>query len=209
MTTVFNWAVFVTATGASPKDFNRALLLLQDFEFEDYPPDNGWVMFSSNQVPTAASEPTRLPIEPEVRHNDFAGMSLADINTFVRENGEKLEGINISGSNWAVIDQRGLETSTCLVCEKYYDDDGNLTDDFRACRLPNEPAWSMITSLSTGQMMFEDYIDDEAGVQDDGSWRWATFPRPPNALTEGPEAAEVMALRQEVYDELKAGGYVD
>ncbi|KAJ7069217.1 hypothetical protein C8F01DRAFT_1015022 [Mycena amicta] len=212
-----NWAIFLTATRAPPKTLNRALLFAQDFEFNEYPSDYGWVVLTSKNLPTTAPEPTRLPIDPEITHSDFAGMSLAEINAFVRENSEELEGINMSNFNWLVIDQRGLETSTCIVVEQYYDpgdeddpaSEGKHTDEFRACRLPYEQAWSMISNLSIANMGFEDFVDEYAGELEDGSWRWASFPpesEPNEVIAAGQVAAE--RQRREVYNELKADGYV-
>ncbi|KAJ7653913.1 hypothetical protein DFH06DRAFT_1330009 [Mycena polygramma] len=49
-------------------------------------------------------------------YNDFALVSLAEINSFVRANEEPLEDLDVSSMEWLIIDQKGLETSTCLVC---------------------------------------------------------------------------------------------
>ncbi|KAJ7290941.1 hypothetical protein C8J57DRAFT_1044922, partial [Mycena rebaudengoi] len=79
---------------------------------------------------------------------------------------------------WFVIDPKGLETSTCLVYE--YADGGDEEEEesekkpaqFRACRTPYEHAWNMFSNLDVANMGFEEFIDEDKGVQEDGSWEW-------------------------------------
>ncbi|KAJ7732800.1 hypothetical protein DFH07DRAFT_846252 [Mycena maculata] len=206
-----NWPIFVTAAHASPKALNRALLLIQDFEYTKYPGDSTWVLLSSKELPSAPTAATALPLPPGGSTvNDFASMSLADINAFVRARDAALETADLSGLDWLVIDQTGLETSTCLVCERYYDDgeDGGEegpTDEFRACRVPYEEAWIMIQNLHVGNMGFEEFVDEEAGVQADGSWK----ARASEPSAEDAGRSETELERDKALQELRYGGYAD
>jgi hypothetical protein len=161
---------------------NRAFLLIQDFQFSEYPIDSQWTLLISKDLPSTAPGATPIPL-PDVTNNAFASMSLADINAFVRANEDGLSGIDVSSGDWVIIDQKGLETSTCLVCEQVYDfngeedgQTGGLTREFRACRIPYEVAWGMIANLDIANTNFEDWVDEEAGVQEgDLIWKWRSF----------------------------------
>ncbi|KAJ7437203.1 hypothetical protein B0H11DRAFT_2108118 [Mycena galericulata] len=210
------WMVFVTAPRVSTKALNRALLLIQDFEFTDYPGESSWVLLSSKILPSTPVEATVLPVS-DIPANDFASMPPADINTFIHANDAALTALPVSTSNWLIIDQKGLETSTCLVCEQYYnyeeDEDGDggeegLTDEFRACRIPYEEAWSMISNLDIANMGFEDFVDEDAGPEEDGSWKWVSFPPDTNDDETGGKS-EVEVKRERALKELRDGGYAD
>ncbi|KAJ7613663.1 hypothetical protein DFH06DRAFT_1242534 [Mycena polygramma] len=176
-----NWAVFITAVRATPKVLNRAFLLIQDFEFGDYPATEGWTLLASKRLPTKPRPATSLPLPESIARNEFASMSLNEINTFVRTNEAKLEKADISHGNWLVIDQKGLETSTCVVCDQVYEDDegegeeSGVTDQMRACRIPYEKAWAMVSNLDIANMSFEDFVDEDRGEQADGTWNWQSF----------------------------------
>ncbi|KAJ7681365.1 hypothetical protein B0H17DRAFT_65454 [Mycena rosella] len=139
-------------------------------------------------------------------------MSLADVNTFVRAHTSALRRTDLSDADWLVIDQKGLETFTCLVCEQYYDpgedEDGGegMTDEFRACRIPYEVAWLMIKNLHVGKVEFEDWVDEDAGMQDDGSWRWKSFP-PYSQEGDAPSVEDIKRVK--ALQELRDGGHVD
>ncbi|KAJ7304858.1 hypothetical protein DFH08DRAFT_976458 [Mycena albidolilacea] len=170
---VANWAVFVT-TKPSAKALNRALLLIQDFEFTEYPDESLWVLLTSKQLPSKDPGPKFLPVPDINGNNDFAPMSFTEINV-----------------NWLVTHQRGLETSTCLVCEQayYYDPGGGgsvagLTSEFRACRILYEPAHGMIVNLEISNMGFEEFMDKKAGEQEDRAWKWRSFPPDTNTYLE-------------------------
>ncbi|KAF7288931.1 hypothetical protein MIND_01409400 [Mycena indigotica] len=227
-----NWAIFLTAAQAPPKTLNRALLYMHDFENSPFPPDYGWILLSSKTLPSKAKarRPTRVPITPAISASEFAGMSLAQVNAFVRANSTALEKIDVSVADWAVLDQKGLETSTCLVCEQVYDggeegaDEGRMTDEFRACRIPYEKAWGMIANLDISNMDFEDFIDQDAGEQEDGSWLYSSTPEddendggdgdggdaPGDEDNPGDEEDEGTGIKREaIYEMLKAGNHVD
>jgi len=123
--------------------------------------------------------------------------------------------MSLSTSNWLVIDQKGLDTDTCIVCEQYYNsgelEDGGdpdsakgFTNKFRACRIAYESAWLMVTNLDIANMGFEDFVDEEAGEQQDGTWKWQPF--------EGEESdkkSEQEVKRDKALQELRDAGHVD
>ncbi|KAJ7611399.1 hypothetical protein DFH06DRAFT_1016088, partial [Mycena polygramma] len=168
---------------------NRAFLLIQDFEYGDYPGSSEWMLWTSNlHLPSTDAEATPIPL-PKTSYNDFALVSLAEINSFVRANEEPLEDLDVSWITWLIIDQQGLETFTCLVCEQVYNygddiegfEDGvweegkGRTKQFRACRIPYEEAYNMVTSLETDDTHFTEWVAMDAGVQEDGTWKWKSF----------------------------------
>ncbi|KAJ7123525.1 hypothetical protein C8R44DRAFT_783969 [Mycena epipterygia] len=204
-----NWAVFVTAPRAPPKALNRALLLIQDFEFTIYPDESSWTLLTSKELPVTPPAATRLPLPDISRTNDFAAMSFAEINAFVRVHDTDLRDLGFATGNWVILDQRGLETSTCLVCDQYYNGgedgvEGGFTDEFRACRIRSEKAWSMFANL-VANMRFEDIVDVDAGKQEDGSWKWtACIPD-----THAQEKSEVDIKREKALKELRDDGHAD
>jgi hypothetical protein len=193
---------------------NRAFLLIQDFEFSKYPEEAGWKLLTSKTLTPGEFEASIPPLR--VSSNDFAGMSLEEINAFVRTNAAGLEEMDLSVSNWLVIDQKGLETSTCVVCEQYYnggsdEEDGEgeaeMTDAFRAARLPYEQAHTMVVNLDIANMGFEDFVDEDAGEQEDGTWKWQSFPPQERDGDEGPN--EVQVKREAALKELRDAGDVE
>ncbi|KAJ7123518.1 hypothetical protein C8R44DRAFT_783963 [Mycena epipterygia] len=206
-----NWAVFVTAPRPSPKALNRAFLLIQDFQFIVYPHESSWTLLTSKELPIAPPTATRLPLADISRTNDFAAMSFAEINAFVRAHDTNLRGLGFTTANWVIIDRKGLETSTCLVCDQYYNGgeagvEGGFTDEFRACRIPYEEAWIMFANLDVANMEFEDIIDLHAGKQEDGSWKWTACIPDTNGTQ---EKSEVDIKREKALRELRDGGYAD
>ncbi|KAJ7123563.1 hypothetical protein C8R44DRAFT_735208 [Mycena epipterygia] len=186
-----NWAVFVTAPRASSKALNRAFLLIQDFEFSVYPDDSTWALLTSKELPETPPTPTRLPLPDISGTNDFAAMPFAEINAFVRTHDTGLQDLDFSTGNWVIIDNQGLETSTCLLCEQYYNS--------------GEEAHSVFVNLDIANMGFEDFVDEDAGQQEDGSWKWASFP--PD--TDAKEKSEADIKRDEALRELRDGGHAD
>ncbi|KAJ7141583.1 hypothetical protein C8R46DRAFT_581351 [Mycena filopes] len=205
-----NLAVFLTAYNFSAKALNRALLLIQDFEFGDYPKDSRWTLLTSKDDPPPEAPPaTVLPVADISGANAFAGCSLTEINAFIRANEDYMAKMGVSAGSWLVIDQKGLETSTCLVCEQVYDSDagkGGMTGAFRACRLPYERAWGMTVNLEIANMGFEDFVDEDAGEQDDGSWKWISFDADGG---EDDGESEVEVKRGKALKELRDGGHAD
>ncbi|KAF7342937.1 hypothetical protein MVEN_01723700 [Mycena venus] len=205
---VQRWAVFITAARAPPKVVNRAFLLIQDFEYTKYPEESHWTLLTSAKLPNARPPTTSVPLsDSALSINDFASMSLVAINTFVRTHEGKLNEIGISKYNWLVIDQKGLETSTCLVCDQFYNPGEGWTSEFRACRLPCEEAWIMFANLDVANMGFEDFVDLEAGEQADGSWRWKSCI--PNTKEEEIILSATEEKREEALKALRDNGFMD
>ncbi|KAJ6545401.1 hypothetical protein B0H19DRAFT_1167582 [Mycena capillaripes] len=210
-----HWAVFITAARAPPKVLNRAFLLIHDFQYGEYPATYGWTLLTSKELPTTPPPATAVPLpDAASTSNEFASMSLEEINTFVREHEVLLTNVGISNSNWLVIDQTGLETSTCIVCEQVYnsgeENEGEgqegYTSEFCACRMPYEEAWGMIVNLDIANMGFEDFVNEEDGVQADGTWKWRLF-RPNTEESEAPSEEEVK--REKALQALRETGDVD
>jgi hypothetical protein len=210
---------FTTLTPKRHQALNRALLLIQDFEYAEYPTSSQWVLLTSAQLPSAAPGPTLLPVAHvdfgvgNGGGNAFASKSLAEISAFVDANSDALRKIDVSWAHWVVIDQKGLETSTCLVCKcgSGFDEDEEeggrgSTSEFRACRMPYEMALSMVVNLDIANMNFEDFVDERAGEQEDGAWRWRSFD-PGDRGTEDMTVAEIK--REKTLRELRNGGYAD
>jgi hypothetical protein len=62
---------------------------------------------------------------------------LDDINDFVHKNRTKLKELNITTRDWVIIDQDGLDSSTCVLVHPAYDaEKRELTRDFEAARIP-------------------------------------------------------------------------
>lgn len=189
---------------------NRAFLLIQDFEYTVYPDDSTWTLLTSKELPETPLTATRLPLPDISGTNDFAAMSFVEINTFVRAHETGLKDVDISSYDWLIIDQTGLDTSTCLVCERYYNygEEGGeegMTDEFRACRIPYEEAWITITNLDVGNMGFEEFVDEDAGMQEDGSWKW----RVATPDTHANEKSGSDIKRDEALRELRDSGHAD
>ncbi|KAJ7123537.1 hypothetical protein C8R44DRAFT_875728 [Mycena epipterygia] len=71
---------------------NHAFLLIQDFKFTIYPNESCWTLFTSKKLL---------------------------INALVHAHDTDLRDLGFATGNWVIIDQRGPETSTCLVYEQH------------------------------------------------------------------------------------------
>ncbi|CAK5274400.1 unnamed protein product [Mycena citricolor] len=212
MTSYF--VIFVnTPNIPSGKDLNRAFLLVQDFRFNDYPPENGgWKLVTLKDFSRdKTTAPTFPPLE-EVIQNEFAGMSLKQINEYMLANEDKLVAGDCSPHLWLVIDEKGFETSTCIVCEHVDSseeeqrvEDTSAASGWRGCRLPFEEAHGMIVNLDIANMDFEEYVDEEAGLQDDGTYNWQSFDSEDEHSEEPPEW---QLARDAAFEELRQGGFV-
>lgn len=191
---------------------NKAILLIQDFRFTN-DLDSNWVLLSSSTLPDETPKPTVPPLL-DFNENDFAGSTFEDINKFLRTNEAKLEALHIATKNWVIIDQKALDTETCLVVEQlyYYNEEQDtgqfLPDEFRAARVPLTFAWSMYTNLDISNMGFEDFVDEKAGIQEDGAWKWiGPFKRTLSAHERADREEE--AKRQKALKALRDLGHVD
>ena len=196
---------------------NKAFLLLQDFELTNSFDDPRWVLLTSSNLPDEAPKPNVAPPLEDVSSNDFAGLSFDDINTFIRSNESKIKALDLTIANWVIIDQKGIDSSTCLVVDQVYDSEadsddgggeGRMTDDFKAARVPYTQAWAMFANLDITNMDFEEWVDEDAGVQEDGAYKWVgPFP----ASTEHQEQADRDAeiKRERALKAMRDLGYID
>ena len=114
-------------------------------------------------------------------NNVFTGWTPDEIEEFIVERESILKQLYMVYRNWIIIDEKGFETGTCLVCEKYEpddyeDEDGEDEDEiplYRMVRIRWVNAWSMHANLDIANMDFEEWMDEEAGIQEDGTYKQA------------------------------------
>jgi hypothetical protein len=178
---------------------------------QDAPPnddDASWVLVTSSIVPSTKPEASRTLNTHPVRTNAFTNHTPTDINTFIRSNEAALKSAKIATNLWAIIDKKSLETSTCLVVKQVYDHEtSGFTDGFKMARAPLEEAWITSVNLVEGHMEFREYVDEEKGVQDDGTYVWKGIPLSNNAQKENKK--KVDAKREKVLDEARESGLID
>ncbi|KAJ7755784.1 hypothetical protein B0H16DRAFT_1886098 [Mycena metata] len=199
--------VFVTAAKPQPKALNRAFLLIQDFEHADYPEDSHWTLITSKEAPSDVPPATVLPIPDISDNNAFTLSSMAEINTFIRQNEDLMTKMGVLVERPGLLSiRRGSRRRRALSANRSTSSRSAGRAEFRACRLPYEEASSMIVNLDMANMDFEDFVDEDAGEQEDGSWMWMSFP-PSTKDTE--EESEGEAKREVALKELRDGGYAD
>jgi hypothetical protein len=172
---------------------NKAWILLQDFEFTDSDDEGSWVLLTSTDLPGVLPKPTRLLTVTEPIHDQgLADSTFDEIGIFVRDNATQLANLNITTYNWIIIDQTGLDSSTCILVHRLYNEGKKeIGHDFNAIRIPFTEAWSMFTNLDIANMDFEDWADMDAGVQGDGAYKWVgPFPDSNAILAAEREKAE-------------------
>ncbi|EED12331.1 conserved hypothetical protein [Talaromyces stipitatus ATCC 10500] len=208
------WPVFLTAPEVNIKALNKALLLLQDFQFAEEIPCSNWFLMTSKDMPTGKLQPTTPPHDPDgLFKNEFAGMSMDEINDFLWDNTERFEKAGLTCYTWLIIDVKGLETDTSLVAQRVfeYDEDtetGSHVKSFRAARLPYERVWDMYCNLDVANMDFEDWVDESGGIQEDGTWKWAgPFPLTNEGLKRAEE--ERKAKIEKALEEMRRLGHID
>jgi hypothetical protein len=147
----------------------------------------------------------RTTTEPILNH-DFAGANLSDVSNFVETNETQLKKLNFTTYNWVVIDQNGLDSSTCILVHRKYDPKKKKkSHESEAVRLPFGEAWLMFANMDIANMGFEDWVDDAAGLQDDGTYKWVGPFLPLNEALE----REVNARREASLTIAKDLGYID
>ncbi|RJE22181.1 hypothetical protein PHISCL_05467 [Aspergillus sclerotialis] len=185
------WPLFVTAKSVPVKKLNRTFLLVHNYEHDS---DPDWQLFRDRTIPKKMADikATTVPIDIggddtlSESNNVFAGWTPDEIEEFIVERESLFKKLRMD-NNWIIIDDKGFETETCLVCENYEpdedDEDGDEEDDeekeeneipaYRMVRIRWLNAWSMYVNLDIGNMGFEDWMDDEAGIQEDGTYKQA------------------------------------
>lgn len=74
--------------------------------------------------------------------------------------------------------------------------------------MPYEQAWGILASLSIANMDFEEWADEDAGVQADGLYKWVgPFPQTNDALIESERG--VQAKRDAALKAMRDLGHVD
>ncbi|RDW73531.1 hypothetical protein BP6252_07438 [Coleophoma cylindrospora] len=201
-----NYPVFLTASEVSAKALNRALLLLQDLENTEWEKHTSWCVLTTESVDQVAV-PTFPHLTAPPTPNAFTGKSLQDITLFMRRNYDAMvEPANLVPHVWVVIDAKGMQEDNCIVCEQSLDEEtGEVTDSFRGVRLPFEETWSLFANLSIANMGMEDWIDEDAGPQEDGVYKWSGFPG-----EDGPvENAKLKEKRNALLEKWKKDGFID
>ncbi|KAJ7437206.1 hypothetical protein B0H11DRAFT_2108127 [Mycena galericulata] len=206
------WPVFLTASRASAKMANRALLLIQGFEFSEHLEDSNWTLLTSKELsppPTATFAPLTNEAQPA---NDFAEMSLADINDFMRANSQRLEDMGFIVDLWLVIDDAGLAASapTGVVCKQSFaggDEDEvatwSYTDEFESLRVPLDQIWAVFSGLNSREMELFDYQDINSPAESDGTTKFA-----PGCYREVTDR-NVLERKQLAWESWRAQGFVE
>ncbi|KAA8647652.1 hypothetical protein EYZ11_004809 [Aspergillus tanneri] len=169
------FTIILSAENASVKKVNKAILLMEDYE---YGCDHSWALLRDASLP---KNPTIVPasIPPldvnedtfTSANNSFCGKTADQIHDFIQENESKLSKMDLTVSHWVIIDEKGLEAETCLVCENTEDDE-DVEEPYRMARLPWSQAWAMFSNLDIANMDFDEWVDEEAMRDEDGAWKW-------------------------------------
>ncbi|KAJ7137501.1 hypothetical protein C8R43DRAFT_864306, partial [Mycena crocata] len=155
---------------------NRVLLLIQGFTTSERLYDSNWTFLSSTELPPETPPPTSAPFTDDdgPAQNDFAGMSLANVNAFVRGNLDALEDLGILRELWLVIDDIGIATDTCVICKSIFNagdeddaDTWDYTDEWEALRVPMNEAHRVMSGLDGRGREFCDY--EWGPVREDGT----------------------------------------
>ena len=144
----------------------------------------------------------------EISMNHFGGKSLDEIDSFMRSNDSKLGDLNVTRGEWVTIDQEGVESDTCLVYSQDMLEEGSQVP-FKAARLPYTEAWGMIVNLSLGNMGFEEWIDEDAGVQKDGAYKWIGPFGPTTSEAQKERDRDTEARRKAVMEDMRELGHID
>ena len=169
--------------------------------------DSPWVLLTSSGLPDKELNPTTFPVET-FSTNDFVGMSFNEIASFMHSNDSKLKDLDVERSVWIVIDQKGIENDTCIVFDRTMAEEttSEVGKPFKAGRLPYTHAWSMMANLP-GNMIFGEWMDEDAGIQMDGSYKWVGPFGMNEAQAEGERETE--ARRKGTMKEMRKLGHVD
>ncbi|KAE8153430.1 hypothetical protein BDV25DRAFT_27931 [Aspergillus avenaceus] len=172
------WPIFITAPNATPKQINKALIELDDYE---YGASSSWVVVHTSEppiTPTASIPPLAIP-ELTSTTNFFAGKAPQDVHAYVQDPATRslFSDRDLTTYHWVAIDEKGLGEETCLLAQyeegREPDADGEVRE-FKMCRIPWASAWSMFCNLDLANMDFEEWVEEDVGpVEEDfGAWKW-------------------------------------
>ncbi|KAF2434443.1 hypothetical protein EJ08DRAFT_646420 [Tothia fuscella] len=148
-------------------------------------------------------------VENSYTNHPLTNKTVDEINSVVRQNENHLKDLDISPSNWVILDQPGLVDSTCILVEQDFKGDNlEVEDKYRAMRISCTEAWIIYAGLDVGNMGFEDVADVDAGLLEDGTYRWVG---PFEASNEALKKAEVETekKRQAALEAARDLGYID
>ena len=129
------------------------------------------------------------------------------------EKTEALDKLRMVTRNWIIIDDKGIETQTCLVCEDYqldYEEQQEVEEGekeekefpaYQMVRMRWVNTWSMYCNLDIANMGFDEWVDEEAGEQDDGAYKPAQWIE--ESDNKEPEK------REEALKKAREGGIID
>lgn len=117
-------------------------------------------------------EPSIPPLNPAViDDNSFKSYSARDINEFVRNHDPQLWNLNLNPKEWLIIDQRGIETDTCLVARQInHKPRDPYPLDWYAIRVPQAHALEFF--LHDLDPSFGEWVESDRDVQEHGYFRW-------------------------------------
>ena len=137
-------------------------------------------------------------------------MSFDEIASFIHSNKSKLKDLDVECPVWTVIDQKGIENDTCIIFDETMAEENSskVVKSFKAGRLPHTATWPMMANLSVANMTFEDWMDEDAGVQEDAAYKWiGPFKLTNEAQEEGERETE--ARRKAMMKEMRKIGHID
>lgn len=137
----------------------------------------------------------------------FTDWTPSRINDYIRSNEGALQTLSLSAHNWVIIDQECLETFMCIVVDQEYDEEaGTMSNNFKAARIPCTEAWAMYANLDIANMGFEDFVDEETGILEDGVYMWKPMTGSNDALQKTYQEAE--AKREAALAQAREAGLV-
>ncbi|KAI7970018.1 hypothetical protein EIK77_000414 [Talaromyces pinophilus] len=187
----------------------EALLLLDDYYSDDS--DNCWFLATSKNLPEGLPGITE-PEFDKIPENDFAGKSVEEVHECLLKQHDSRRDVNISWIEAVILDPKGFQTDTVSVTNRdmadeessdYEEGDDIWTNTFKTTRVPCEEVWNVMINLGLANFGFEGLIDEKAGPQDDGTWKYHS------TSLDDPEERDRMRRRIEKrLTEMKQLGYV-
>ncbi|KAF2671668.1 hypothetical protein BT63DRAFT_176896 [Microthyrium microscopicum] len=204
------WPVFLTATNVEPKILNKAWILIQDYEFTDPEDEPSFILLTSANLPDSTPKGVRqFTTTTPIADNDLADLSMDKLRDLIQSKISKFQDLNITTENWVMIDQTSLESEQCILVNRIYDDEAEeISWEIQALRIPLTEVYSMYANLDIANMDFEDWVDEDTGVQEDGTYKWAGAFEPSNEHIEKSEI-ETDERRDAALKAAKDLGHID